>query len=452
MFKNLMAKLGKKDSLTKDEIAELLKISPELLVKFEEAYQVISNEPEKDNFFKVSAKQAVKESKENKLDSGINLDNTIRQIVDELLVEAGLSNKEIDFFEPGELNVIPEKARPQLAGKLLQKHIQEDSYIAVLQHYKRWKDNNDIQSYHRFRQGLDILDLDPILYEIIGSNKNSMGYWFPALKNAVDSKSFFKYPETKIIKVPLPLLQLTRLDYENHTPATIQILNEFCMKAFDLDVDKKYFIKTGTYSSKFDFRNAVVHGEKEVRELGEYLLFIHYQALQMAGFTNTRSIYGVSTTNEWVVREYIEDKENNPSIYKGMPLRTEYRFFVDLDKQEFLGVSPYWREDVMKRSFDSETDYDKKHDYVIYKMHEETIYKRYNENIGKVTEEIKDLMQSIKLEGQWSIDVMQNDDEFYIIDMALLSESALTDVIPHDKINKELQSWFPNFQLQLERG
>lgn len=140
-----------------------------------------------------------------------------------------------------------------------------------------------------------------------------------------------------------------------------------------------------------------------------------------------------STTNEWVVREYIEDEENNPTIYKGMPLRTEYRLFVDLDEQEFLGVSPYWREDVMKRSLDSDTDYDKKHDYVIYKMHEEAIYKRYNENIEKVTEEIKSLMPSIKLEGQWSIDVMQNGDEFYIIDMALLSESALTDVIPHDE-------------------
>ena len=42
--------------------------------------------------------------------------------------------------------------------------------------------------------------------------------------------------------------------------------------------DKEYFIKTGTYSSKFDFRNARVSGPKEVRELGEYLLFIHFHA------------------------------------------------------------------------------------------------------------------------------------------------------------------------------
>ena len=63
------------------------------------------------------------------------------------------------------------------------------------------------------------------------------------------------------------------------TPATLRIVDEFCYKAFELDPQKEYFIKTGTYSSKFDFRNAHVVGEREVNELGEYLLFIHYQAL-----------------------------------------------------------------------------------------------------------------------------------------------------------------------------
>ena len=43
------------------------------------------------------------------------------------------------------------------------------------------------------------------------------------------------------------------------------------MSAFGVNVDEQYFIKTGTYSSKYDFRNAVVKGAEEVRELGEYL-------------------------------------------------------------------------------------------------------------------------------------------------------------------------------------
>ena len=123
-----------------------------------------------------------------------------------------------------------------------------------------------------FRQGLDILDLDPITYQIIGMNPNSIGVWLPPLVNAVIKQNFFKVPATTVIKVPLSLLQLTRCDYNLLTPSTIAIVDRFCQKAFHLDEAKEYFIKTGTYSSKFDFRNAHVHGAKEVRELGEYLV------------------------------------------------------------------------------------------------------------------------------------------------------------------------------------
>lgn len=68
--------------------------------------------------------------------------------------------------------------------------------------------------------------------------------------------------------MPLPLLQLTRMEYMSLNPSTLCIVDEFCLKAFGLDPEKEYFIKTGTYSNKFDFRNAHVLGEKEVRELG----------------------------------------------------------------------------------------------------------------------------------------------------------------------------------------
>lgn len=302
-------------------------------------------------------------------------------------------------------------------------------------------------AYNLFRQGLDIIDLDPVIYEIIGQNRNSMGYWLPELEKAADLTKFFKYPKTKVVKVSLPLLQLTRLEYSSHTPTTLKIVNNFCMKAFELDVNKKYFIKTGTYSSKFDFRNALVQGEKEVQELGEYLLYIHFQALQMASPLSSPTIYGVSTTNEWVVREFVEDVENLPTIYKGMPLRTEYRFFVDFDTKEVLGVSPYWREDVMIRSFNMDpSDPHKKHDYVIYKMHEEKLYKKFNENKESLEREISKLIKEMNLTGQWSLDVMQNGDEFYLIDMAEAASSALSDCVPKGLLKKNEENWLPMFK------
>lgn len=454
MFRNMLSSITNKthSEISKDEIAELLKVNPDLLEKFENAYQPTLDEVD-DNFFKVNAKQAAKENKEDRIsDLDDELNSIVNKIVDELLVDAGIISKKIEYLKAEDLKHLPEKVRPQLAGNLIKKEINQLSYLPILNYYKRWKDTDDIESYHRFRQGLDILDLDPITYEIIGMNKNSMGYWLDELEQAIDDMGFFKYPKTKVVKVPLPLLQLTRLDYSSHTPTTIRILNEFCMKAFDLDVNKKYFVKTGTYSSKFDFRNAVVQGEQEVRELGEYLLFIHFQALQMASPLSSPVIYGVSTTNEWVVREFIEDVENNPTIYKGMPLHTEYRFFVDLGTKEVMGVSPYWREDVMKRSFNTdEQDNHKKHDYVIYKMHEEVLYERYNANVDKLTEKVEELIKNIDLDkGQWSLDVMQNGEDFYVIDMALASESALSDVVEPSKFKKFSENWIPKISNNLK--
>lgn len=303
-----------------------------------------------------------------------------------------------------------------------------------------------------FLQGLDILDLDPITYEILSHNQNAMSHWLPQLTDANNKHHFFKIPKTKIIKVPLSILQLTRIDYSSLTPTTLKIINDFCLKAFELDVTKDYFIKTGTYSSKFDFRNAIVSSEKEVRELGEYLLYNHFAANQMASPLASPTIPGVSTTNEWVVREAIPDKENNPCIYKGMPLHTEYRFFIDCDTKEILGVSPYWRSDVMKQNFlENQEDPSKKHDYVIYSMHEETLYKRYHDNLGRVTKHIQTLLNDLDLKGQWSLDVMQNGDDFWLIDMALANQSALKDVVPKEKLANQTIDWLPKGFLDVHK-
>ena len=235
-------------------------------------------------------------------------------------------------------------------------------------------------------------------------------------------------------------MQLTRLDYNELTPATLKIVDDWAMKAFDLDPHKTYFIKTGTYSSKFDFRNAKVTGEKEVRELGEYLLFIHFQANQMAAPLSSPCIYGVSTTNTWVVREFIEDKENNPTIYKGLPLHTEYRVFADMDTKEVLGIMPYWEPNTMMKRFSENRNIHDTHDYITFKAHEDVLMKRYKQNKHKVLHNIEEVIKHMDMHDQWSIDIMQNGDDFWIIDMALAENSALNECIPADKRKKSVEN------------
>lgn len=460
----LFRKLGRTQQASSQknyqDLARLLSTNAQALQMFEKRYRETALGTISDNFFEVNAKQAV-EMRERKLTETEQV-QIVERIVNELLAQTSwyhtdgktvASGKEVEPLngkpvEREELLNIPAELRPQLTGRYMTIDIDAPSYVAVLNYYMQYaKAPNSKQgkdAYNHFRQGLDILDLDPITYKIIGSNTNAMGHWLPSLDLAIANQKFFKIPATTIIQVPLTLLQLTRLDWERLTPLTMAIVDRYCEKAFHLDENKEYFVKTGTFSSKYDFRNAHVAGKKEVHELGEYLLYIHFQALQMASPTSKPCIIGASTTNEWVVREFIQDKEDNPCIYKGMPLHTEYRVFVDFDSQKVIGCNPYWDPDVMKHRFSEKTDADsphQKHDYIIYMMHEETLMRRYHENVERVVHNIEKMLPDFMLDGQWSIDIMQNGDDFYIIDMARAVNSALLKCVPKELLKPYKEDW-----------
>lgn len=221
-------------------------------------------------------------------------------------------------------------------------------------------------------------------------------------------------------------------------------VDEWAKKVFGLEADGDYFIKTGTYSSKFDFRNVRVHDPKEIDELGEYLLFIHFQALQMASPLCRPCIYGVSTTNEWVVRRFISDMEMRPTIYNGLPLRTEYRVFVDCDTDTVLGIHPYWDPKVMKSKFDSASDPDSLHDAITYRAAEPELMRTYEANKDRVTALVAELLPNLDLAGQWSIDIMQDGDDLWLIDMALAENSAFyRETVPAALMRPSEEHWMP---------
>ena len=440
-----------KPTITKEEAAEILKVSPAALKVFEEKYQKAALDYTKNsnNIFDRCIKLFKSKNDTSNIDSSV-----VEQIVTELLSQTeveyfGETHERFAFPEvetrhltPEDLNGIPAKERPNLLGDYMEKDINGESYLILLEMLKRYQDTGDIITYHLFRQGLDILPIDPIIYEMLGMNKNSIGYWMPNLYEAANKQDFFKIPKTWILKVPLTLLQVTRLEYESLSAITKKIINEFCMKALQLDPQKEYFVKTGTYSSKFNFQNAHVKGAQEVLELGEYLTFIQNQAVIAAGPLTQPSIYGLSTTNEWCVREYISDVENNPCIYYGMPLHTEYRLFFDGDTKEILGITPYWKPDIMKKRFEKGENPNEIHDYAIYAAHEKTLMDRYNTNKDAVLNAVEILIKNLDLPGQWSLDIMQNGTDFYLIDMACACNSALKDCCK-EKLKETQEDWIP---------
>lgn len=432
-----------------DMIALLLKDNPDRQREFENLYTQFEIDTENLNLFQQNAAKVIDKS-DKFVSLSAETEVLVEQIIEELVSQTAIWDSEQDkvlplpqpirYLQDAKSLISLQEQGLQFGGFMCKTDIPESSSKALLSQYNSYVKTKNKLFYDLFRQGLDILDLDPFVYELLNHDPNTMSNWLFAIKEVVDKTQFFKIPKTRIIKVPLALLQSTRVyDFRELSPLSLAIINRFACRVFDLDLEKDYFIKTGTFSSKFDFRNAKVTKGQEVSELGSYLWYIQSQANQMASPLNNKVIYGVSSNNEWVVREFIDDKENNPTIYNGLPLHTEYRVFVDFDKEEIIGISPYWHPEVMKENFldiGVSAPIQKNHDYINYINHEETLMKRYEENKSLVISEVSKLLKDCNLKGQWSIDIMQNGNDFWLIDMARASESALSECVPKEKLKQ----------------
>ena len=298
-------------------------------------------------------------------------------------------------------------------------------------------------SYHLFRQGLDILDVEPVSYGMISRNTASIEHWLPALANAVrDSGAALRIPRTKIAICPMPLLELTRLDYELLSPATKRVVDLWATEVFGITDTDDLFVRTGTASSKFDFRNARVRGS-ELADLGEYLLYVHGQQIQMAGPLNNASVYGMGTTCAWAVRDWIEPTRDLGCIYHGMPLRPELRVFIDCDADTVIASSDYWRRDVMVARLAEPDNGHDLHDYVVFEAAIDTIERVCADARERVEAEVARLLPSLGLTGTWSLDVMVEKDGLWAIDMAPAMNSALADVCPKGSLRPAPEPWLP---------
>lgn len=429
-----------KNELTVEKAVKIFKDSKEKFEEFEEFYKknVLTEIPE--NYFEVNSRQAT-----DKVTTAGEIDyELVKRIVDELadgtrlieiknskVIEKTLTCENNPITDINELIELDKGKQVQFTKNFSKFDISPVESLKTLMFFAK-------HNYGMFRGGLETLDLSPTLYKILDNNMNQMGYWLPKVAEI----SPFKIPDTKIMKVPLSLLQLGRVfEYNELTLTTFKIINEYCKKVFELDLNGTYFIKNGVFSSKFDFRNAKVTTPQEVAELGQYLFYIHQQACQMASLLNNKSIYGCGTTNEWIVREYIESPVKE-TIYMGLPLNTEYRIFVDFDTKAILSDNQYWNKEVMNKRFEENRNSHDVHDVITYNMASEKLEKTYNENIDKVKEMVQELLNNnIEMTGQWSVDIMQVENDFYLIDMALAENSFYYDSVPKELRKPTTERW-----------
>lgn len=264
---------------------------------------------------------------------------------------------------------------------------------------------------------LSVSDLTPAVYERFVATPANMSHWLEPLATANRAAgSPFDVPSTMVVRLPIELAQFIRIPYEETSENDRALFNRWVFEQLELDEGKTYFIKTGMFSSKFQFANAKC---TEPLEMGEYFQVVNGFAMEV----------GAGHSVEIVAREYIEDVEGNPTIYNGMPLRTEFRVFLDADAGTLIGTVPYWHPIVMKQALERGVAETIRQDYQTYSAHEDKLTADYNAHLGRVERGVQKLLPHLRLTGKWSLDVMKNGDDLYLIDMAPMEQSALTELL-----------------------
>lgn len=276
-------------------------------------------------------------------------------------------------------------------------------------------------------------------------NPENMSFWLPAIENAKQvTGSSFLIPRTKIVQMTTETRSW--LETDNYQKEAVEEFNNQLNKELDGFLpEQKLFIKTGIFSNKFEFNKTMVTDRTKI---GQQMLDIFYASLVLGAFE----------TMEFVFREFIEDVECNETIYKGMPLKTEFRVFYDFDIQKVIGISNYWNPEVMIKNLvdDSITavatsrentkeilekiisteNFQELKSYqqedllngLAYLKGVDKLEKEYAHYKEFVIREIEALfVNGSYLTGRWSIDVMKNGEDFYVIDMARMNRSSLVE-------------------------
>lgn len=239
------------------------------------------------------------------------------------------------------------------------------------------------------------------------NNPNAFSYWFPKLKEGLKGEAFI-LPKSIIFPLPINLMCAPLCETNEDLEEMLNwILRNRIVERIIDEIGTECFIKNGCFSNKFMF-NSSCH----IKDISAKSVLKH-----MREITENSLICDTGGNLEFVVREYIYSFHSLGEMYDGMPIRPELRVFYDFDKRKVLYSANYWDWDYCKSHLYGE-DYD-----ALEKATPELVFV-YNNIHEKIENLLEFALQEVDLKGKWSIDVMIEGSNYYIIDMAIAEMSA----------------------------
>ena len=243
-------------------------------------------------------------------------------------------------------------------------------------------------------------------------NENSFSFWFPAVEHCG-----IRTPKSLIFPVPEEIRECFFMERYTDWDAIDQwvktTVNPELMRS---NMGGRVFLKNGVFSNKFHAEDSCLPNPGS---LTDAVCRINYEALCAIDFGN-------DGTDELVVREWIPfNISQTPCIYHGLPFRPEFRVFYDFDIHEVIFSVNYWDAEYCAPHLYEMTD------KIIFAAMADSINQTFLTKKAEVERMVAKAMASINsLSGPWSIDLLWDGNEFWLIDMAVAETSAYWELRP----------------------
>lgn len=225
-----------------------------------------------------------------------------------------------------------------------------------------------------------------------------LSYWFPKLLQAD-----LPVPRTRI--VPLPTVGVSEDLYRVLDGQPIGERAQAWLGVLQLATDEigyPCFLRTGETSNKHEWEKTCFLSRPE--DLASHVL-------ALIEFSEIADFMGLAW-NVWVVREMLPTTPVT-TVYRGMPLCREFRFFVEDDT--ITCCHPYWPEQAVRDGFrgrEIPEDFDEMCEFLTTSNDSE------REHIVGLAE-----AAGAAVGGKWSVDILQTMRGWYITDMAVAHQS-----------------------------
>lgn len=258
---------------------------------------------------------------------------------------------------------------------------------------------------------------------------------FDEFQTEIRNNFSFWFPKVKDCGIPVPKTFYARLPSAKDEPELVNGLYEaFCLDEptknintirswlkrdvfphiKEMGLTGHLFVKNGTYSNKFDANGCcIING---ISNLSEAIARINYSSMCV----------GAGGLGEIVVRQFIEyDPRTEPTIYNGLPFRSEFRVFYDFDTSRIIDIVNYWDYDYCYPHIHNLTD------KIVFDHERERMERVFRNKKAEIVCMVDNAMKTVTgLTGKWSIDILfDGTGRCWLIDMAIAERSAYWDVV-----------------------